>query len=539
MDECDVLVVGAGPTGLMMGAELARYGLTCRVIDKSQVVKEQSKALAIQPRTLEILHFLGIGAEFLQKGQEVRAMNPISWKKPIGHIEFSSLNSPFPFILSLPQYITEQILKGYLESLGPKVERGLELVGLKEDDSGVIAEIRTPSNGKVQTKAKWVVGCDGAHSFVRKYLDLPFTGKSFETVFSLADIQIDWKYPHDEVFAFFSPEGVLAAIPLPQKNHYRLIFLLDRCQNKYQKVSVDNLQVDLPPPSLEEVEKMVWEHADPKAVLSNPQWLANFHVNSRLTCSYHVGKFFLAGDAAHIHSPIGGQGMNTGLQDAFNLAWKIALVHQRKASPHVLNSYQDERHAVARHLLKGTEVGTHIATLKKHWEISLRNLVASFALQIPFVKNKLIHALTQVSITYPTSRIINEKGRFKGGVKAGSRVPDHRLKDGDKNIQLYDLLIKLNSFFVILFLGKDHPFKNIEQLSSKLQALSIPVKTIAISMTPTQNRSGFLFDAGGEMHRVFAAQEGACYVVRPDTYIGYRQTPIDPQALIAYFDQYF
>lgn len=533
MDQCDVLIIGAGPTGLMMASELARYGMQCRIIDKSQDPSDKSKALAIQPRTMEIFHFLGIDSEFLQKGHKIKALNIMSNRSAIGHVDFKPLDSPFPFILSLPQSVTEEILTRHLMSFGLEIERSKELVGLKETGSGIIADIQCSLNKREQIAAKWVIGCDGAHSFVRKHLNLTFKGKAFPDVFSLADVQLDWKYSHDEVFAFWRPEGILAAIPLPQKGCYRLIFELGRCQGKPHQQSPDNLQVEIPPPSLEEVTQIVHQRADSNAVVSNPMWLANFHVNSRLASRYQVGNVFLAGDAVHIHSPVGGQGMNTGLQDAFNLAWKIAWVHQGKLSMKTLSTYHEERYATAMSLLKGTEFATHVAALKKGWQISLRNALARIILSFPLVQNKMIRVLSQINIRYQHNLMINESGKSQCGPKAGSRMSNLMFEREGSCVQLYDLLIKIDSFLVLFFIDGDSDLKQLEPLINDLEKLPIPIKTLIVTKTPVSQKDSYLFAD----HAQFGAEKGACYVIRPDTYIGYRQTPIDPAALLNYFKQ--
>lgn len=540
MDICDVLVVGAGPTGLMMASELRRYGLNCILIDKNQGPSDQSKALAIQPRTLEIFHLLGISSLFINRGQKIEAMNPMDHTKKIAHIPFSILETPFPFILSLPQSHTEQILAEHLHTLGGKIERETELVALSEESDKVIADLRQPTGETRQIAAKWVIGCDGAHSFVRKHLQLTFIGKAFHQIFSLADVKIQWKYPHNEVYAFFHPNGPLAAIPLPGENQYRLIFLLDRCQEKAKKLTspLDNLDVkEYPAPSLEETKQIVAQWADPSAEVSDPQWLANFHVNSRLTSRYQVGKLFLAGDAAHIHSPIGGQGMNTGLQDAFNLSWKLAMVHREQIDHKILESYHEERHHIAIQLLKGTEIGTHLATLNRSWEISIRNFFMSMMLKIPSIQKKLLTAVAQLYICYPKSSIIYEKGSFSGGPKAGMRLPNATLQNSTKEIDLYTFLQKPATFTIFLFGGRRYSREKLGKIAENLSAQDLPLSPVLIHRSqPIKNAFSRLelFDPEGKVHKQFNAEKGAAYIIRPDTYISYRQTPLQESALQNY-----
>lgn len=416
------------------------------------------------------------------------------------------------------------------------IRGGVELVGLKEQQENIVAEVVSGSSEKMEIQAKWIIGCDGSHSFIRKYLDLSFLGKVFPAVFSLADVELDWKYSHEEAYVFFCLRGILVVIPLPEKNRYRLIFQLKRCQNKKGKTPLpeDNLEVDLKDPTIEEVQKIISKFADEKAIISNPKWLANFYVNSRLTSRYRVGNFFLAGDASHIHSPIGGQGMNTGLQDAFNLAWKIALVHKWQLCPAILDTYQDERHAIAKRLLKGTEMATFMATLKKQWQVLARNFFLSKMLKVSSIQRRLIFQVSQVSICYPKSDHIFEKGNFTTGIKVGTRVPNRILQTSNGKIEIYDLLKNPKSFFVFLFAGEKNGLDRLQDIEDKLRSLKIPLEIVFIGLKPFADEQ-ILTDPDGKVHKDFGASKGAAYVIRPDTYISYHQTPLEVDSLLSYF----
>ncbi|MCI5052701.1 MAG: FAD-dependent monooxygenase [Simkaniaceae bacterium] len=488
----DVLIIGAGPTGLMMAAELKRYGIDFRIIDKSKGPSEKSKALAIQARTLEIFQMLDLDEAFTKKGLALNRMNIFSQNGPIGSVSFQGLASPFPYVLSLPQSETETILNDHLGNL---VEREVELTGIEQGDDHIRA---TLSTGESVT-CRYLIGCDGAHSFVRKHLGLTFIGKSFPSVFSLADVTIDWSHPHEEGSVFWHPSGVLAALPLPAKNTYRLIFELPRCQMPSQ-ANEDNLKVDIPAPTLEEVQEMVRERADKEATLSSPDWLANFHVNSRLASNYQKGNIFLAGDAAHIHSPVGGQGMNTGIQDAFNLAWKLAHVLRGKADNKLLETYHLERHAFAKKLLKGTEKGTYIAALKRSWQITLRNFFAKHILRTQESQRKIPRVISQIDLSYPN---FPYDGKFARGPKSGMRLPHYK--------ELLPHLKDLQEHLLILFSTDPKPFADL------------PCTLVNITRET---------DTTGELHEAFGAESGAAYLVRPDGYIAYRQTPAQPEKLI-------
>lgn len=428
----DVLVIGAGPTGLLMAAECARFKMQCRIVDKSTGPALQSRALAIQPRTLELFDHLGIVDEFLAKGLKVRAANPFSGKERLARISFETLQSDYPFILSLEQSETERILIGYLSRLGVSVERETELMDIRQTSDKVVALLRDNRSGKEETvEAKWAVGCDGAHSAVRKAVGIPFAGKPFHNLFSLADVQIDWNFPHEEVFLFLNRGGLLGAIPMPGLNRYRLV---------YQSGRDPDFSLSGSAPTFQEVQSKVWETVGGEVTVSHPLWLADFHINSRLVKNYRKGRIFLAGDAAHIHSPAGGQGMNSGLQDAFNLAWKLA-----DGRENILETYNLERRSWGKDLVLATRWATKLVTLRNPIAIALRNW--AIAHLVPKFQPLLIRALSQTAIRYPKSIIASEKGHFAKGPKAGTRAPNAPVGHTD----IYSLLRKTTGWHLLLF----------------------------------------------------------------------------------------
>lgn len=463
----DVLVIGAGPTGMLLAAEAARFGLSCRIIDKgTSSYEDRSRAVGIQPRTMEILDLLGLIDAFLAEGMRVRAANPIGGSKRLGRITFDSLQSPYPFILSIEQAKTERILKRYLESFGIKIEKGIECLDLKQTENGVETFV-----GQQRIESRWVVGCDGAHSTVRKLLDLPFEGHAVEDFFSLADVYMQWQYPHDEVYAFLNPKGILAAIPLPEANRYRLVFQLHNVQSRSEK------------PTIEEVQNLLHEYAGPQAKIMGDVWMANFVINSRMTRNYRKGRVFLAGDAAHIHSPVGAQGLNTGLQDAFNLAWKLKY-------PQLLDTYHLERHRVGKRLLLATEKATYLATMRNPTLVWLRNQLLSWLIKIPKLRSSLIRAISQTAICYPQSAIVK-------GKKAGLRAPNAPVQSTD----LYTLWRKSTKFQLLLFSGPERADHS----------------EIAKHFTTDLIQPLLIDDS--EAHRIYEVKKACAYLIRPDNYI--------------------
>lgn len=394
----DVLVVGAGPTGLMMAIELIRRGLSVRIIDQAIQPSDKSKAIAIQARTLEIFDQIGLIDRFLEKGLQIKATNIVSQKEVLAHVLFQALDSPFPFILSVPQYDTELILTEHLKSLGTEVERGVELQSFEQKGEGVTA---TCTTGK--EAYSWMIGCDGAHSTTRKALGFSFEGKTFAKYFSLADVQVEWNHPHDEFFLFLNEDGILAVVPLPENNRYRVIFQGE--------------------PTMDKVKGLIEAHADPKAVVSDPRWLTEFHINSRITEKYFKGRVFLAGDAAHIHSPAGGQGMNTGFADAYNLAWKLSLVHRKIASPEILKTFDLERRRFGKQLLFATERATNLAMLKNPFLVWLRNTILRWLGKKDAFQKQITKLLSQIAVRYDRNRMVGPGG--------GTRAPNANTDSGD------------------------------------------------------------------------------------------------------------
>ena len=221
----DLLIVGAGPSGLFMAAEASRYGLTCMLIEKSPLPTDKSKALAIQPRTLEIFGHLGIAEQCIKEGVKIINFTPRALDRELANLSFETLDSPYPFILSLEQSKTEAILTEYLSSFGKPVVREKELISFSQNEEGVESTLLDCKSGKKEKiKSTWLIGCDGPHSTVRSGLKFAFEGSEFPAIFSLADVQIEWKFPYPQGMAFLDPQGILAAFPLKGENRYRLIF---------------------------------------------------------------------------------------------------------------------------------------------------------------------------------------------------------------------------------------------------------------------------------------------------------------------------
>ena len=526
----DVLIIGAGPTGLMMALELARRSISCRIIDKLPAATQTSKALAIQSRTLELFDITGIIEESLHHGLQVPAVNLYANGKSIAHMSFDELDSPYPFILDLAQSETEKILCTRLANQGVAVERQVELSNLAQDEQGVTATLSHSDGREEIVRSKWLIGCDGAHSKVRHLLNMPFAGTAYPEDFALADVKILWSLPDNEMQLFLHEDGLFAAFPLPG-GRYRLI--VETSEHAHEEKQ--------PEPTLEDFQRYLKERGPEGSSLGDPVWMSAFRIHARKVEHYRQGHVFLAGDAAHIHSPAGGQGMNTGLQDVYNLAWKLALVHTHHAPLTLLDSYEAERHPVAEAVLQTSDLMIRMAMIHQPLLQQVRNHVVPLLSQIEVVQQRFVERISELNIHYQNSPIVAGHSSFPShvlshnGLKPGDRAPEVQplFRADGTSTRLFELL-RSTKHTLFLLAGEKYSSASLQQLgklanlvNEHYDELVQVYLVVADTQFPARMPTGIpvLLDRKKVMHRRYGAGAESLYLVRPDGYIGYRGQP--------------
>lgn len=428
----DVIIVGAGPTGLSLACQFIRYGVDFVVVEKNEGVTPYSKALGVHARTLEIYEQLDLAQKAVERGSVAGKVRLLEAGKIVGEVDLSNIGeglSPYPFMLVLEQSENERLLYEYVRNHGSDVLWQHELVSFSQDETGVTAQARNASGESQTITGKYLVGCDGPHSPVRHALGLSFEGSTFERLFYVADVQIDWKFSHDALHGCLTRNAVVAFFPMPGEKRWRIVGAFPEGFDKNEGEVL-----------YEEIEARIKEEAELELDITRVDWFSTYKVHTRHVEKFSSGRCFLAGDAAHIHTPAGGQGMNTGIQDAYNLAWKMALVLKGSASQRLLDTYNEERLPNARRLLQTTDRMFNLAA-GTDWLLNLIRTtifppMAKFILSIDAVKKRFFPLISQIGITYRDSSLSEHHGDEHFKVRAGDRMP-YFVVDGRS---LYDRL---------------------------------------------------------------------------------------------------
>jgi 2-polyprenyl-6-methoxyphenol hydroxylase-like FAD-dependent oxidoreductase len=398
----EVLVVGCGPTGLMLAGDLAAAGVSCAVLERRDAESNLTRAFAVHARTLELLDARGLAGELLARGVPVSRLNPFG-------VDFFGLPTRFPYMLIVPQYETERLLERRARALGVPIVRGTEVVGLRQDAEGVDLTVRD-TRGETRTlRARYVVGADGAHSTVRHELGLPFPGRAAVRSVMLCDTRM-LHPPPDTVTARATGDGFAFVVPFGD-GWYRAIVW-----NRANRLP------DTAPVDFAEVSEVTRRVLGADLGMHDPRWLSRFHSDERQVPHYRDRRVFLAGDAAHVHSPAGGMGMNTGLQDAVNLAWKLAAELHGWAPGWLVDTYHDERYPVGRRVLRTSGAILRGAKLRPRALRLARDNVLRVATGVPAIARRMAGAVSMIDLRYPAPPGAHPL--------TGRRAPDIPLADG-------------------------------------------------------------------------------------------------------------
>jgi 2-polyprenyl-6-methoxyphenol hydroxylase-like FAD-dependent oxidoreductase len=437
----DVIIIGAGPTGLALACQLIRYGIDFVIIDAKETTTPHSKAIGVQARTLEIYEQIGLADKLIDLGWKAEGARLIVSGKVRGEVDFSDIGkgmSAYPYVLIVEQGKHEALIYDHIKSNGQDVRWQTELQSFSQDDESVTAVIKNSSGETETIEAKFLVGCDGAKSPVRHGLGLKFEGSTFERMFYVADVEIDWEFKNDALMVFLMKNNLLAFFPMVGQNRWRIVGTFP------EEFTKDEGEV-----LYDEIEEQIKRDAELKLDITNVNWFSTYKVHTRHVNKFSEGRCFLAGDAAHIHTPAGAQGMNTGIQDGYNLAWKLAMAVRGAGNKAILDSYNEERLENAENLLKTTDRFFNLVASPEPVLSYLRThvfpYVAGAAFSMDAVKKFVFPRISQIGINYRHS-VMTDHGDGYLDIKAGDRFP-YFILDG---ASIYDRL-RAPKFHLISF----------------------------------------------------------------------------------------
>jgi len=494
-----VLIIGAGPTGLVLALWLTRLGVRVRIIDKTAEPGTTSRAVAVQARTLELYRQLDLSGAVVEAGVKVAGLNLWVSGTKAARLLLGRMGaglSPFPYALTYPQDAHERLLIDRLDALGVSVERQTELLRFDQHPASVRAALKRPDGTEEVCEAAYLAGCDGAHSTVRETLAIDFPGGTYSGVFYVADVDAAGPATDGELHVDLEEADFLAVFPLKGVGRLRLIGPVSWEPDRQHRE-----------PTFDYIGTRATENL--KLTIANVNWLSTYHVHHRVAARFRAGRVFLLGDAAHVHSPVGGQGMNTGIGDAVNLAWKLAAVLNGGAPDRLLATYEQERIGFARRLVATTDRAFAVVTKQgrvARWvRTRLVPRIAPLLFRLAPVRRFLFRTVSQIGVSYRTSPLSEGAA---GGVRGGDRMPWVPIEPGTDNFApLASLTWQVHVY--------GEPQRGLAEVCAELQ---LPLHRFA--WQSDMRRAGLL--------------RAALYLVRPDGYVALAAPDADPERLRAY-----
>lgn len=511
--DTDVLIVGAGPTGLMLAIQLARRGVRARIVDRHSGPAQQSRALGVQARTLEIYAKLGLAERAIALGKLGTGANLWANGRRMGRVPLGDAGravTPYPYILVLGQDDNELLMGEYLRELGVEISWNTELVALEQDAHRVHALLKQPDGSTREISAAWVGGCDGARSPVRQLCGIDFPGAPYEHVFFVADAEAKGDMTPDEVNVYLWRSGFHLFFPMRGENRWRIVGIVPPDLRDRDDIA------------LEAVTATLRQEAGANLEIQACHWFSTYRIHHRRAERFRQGRCFLLGDAAHVHSPVGAQGMNTGLQDAYNLAWKLALVVNGQADAALLDSYEAERIPVAQRLLASTDRMFRLIVsdnpLAGLFRTQIAARIARIAMKFPAVQRLAFRTVSQTSLHYPDSDLSRHVGALPHDApRSGDRFPWLKLRLRE-NGRVHDLHQRLDDTrFHLLAFGQPLPADELPELGGLLRMHAVP-----------ENEENLAALAAAKIPR------RAFYLLRPDGHVGLCGDRVDAAAILRY-----
>jgi 2-polyprenyl-6-methoxyphenol hydroxylase-like FAD-dependent oxidoreductase len=509
----EVIIVGAGPTGLSLACQLIRYGVDLVIFDQKKTTTPYSKAIGVQARTLEIYEQINLANKLIEQGWITKKARFAVGGKVRGEVKLSKIGegmSPYPFLLLVEQGRHEKVLYDFIKENGKDVSWETELAGFSQDETGVRAKVKTAKGETETIEAKFMVGCDGAKSPVRNMLGLTFEGSTFERIFYVADAEIDWKFTHEALYVCLARKALTAFFPMVGNNHYCIVGTFP-----------EDHEGDEGEILYEEIEQQFKHDTELDLDIVDVNWFSTYKVHTRHVSKFSVGRSFLAGDAAHIHTPAGAQGMNTGIQDGYNLAWKIWFVLREKGHENILETYNEERLSNAKNLLKTTDLlfnlGASQDIFLSYFRTHIFPHIAGFALSFDTVKRFIFPRISQIGINYRTSSLSENNADFS--IKAGDRMPYFTVEGKS----FYDRL-RQPKFHLIAFPETPDDFPALKTELESQYAESIDFNLIPLNP---------------QVADIFGTNSSFNVLLRPDNYIGFISAGTSPSNLRLYLNKFF
>lgn len=510
-----VLIVGAGPTGLMAACQLARFGIDFRLIDSKPGPTRESRALAVQARTLEVYQQLGVADRAMEQGHVMSGMNMHANGKHRARVPLGDIGkglSPFPFLLVLEQSRNEQILTDHLTAQGIEVGWNTSFMSLEQNEEHVEVTVQTTDGHQETIRSQWVIAADGASSPVRHALNMAFGGGTYDERFYVADLQIDGNLPLTEGSVFLAQKGFALVLPMDGERHFRLVGIVP------QGVASED-------PTFDEIRQDLEPLFQRSLSFGEPNWFTSYTVHHRCVESFQSGRVLFAGDAAHIHSPAGGQGMNTGLLDVHNLCWKLAMVVSGSASDQLVKTYNEERLPFAHQLLHTTDRAFQ-AAMSQHALTAFVRLhvfpkVIRTAMRFDFTRRRFFETISQTGITHKGRSLSVDHGTNGKPLAAGDRVPDFQV-EVDKRTRATHHMLAEPGFVMLDFAAPGQAQKNRQASQELAKKHSVPLKHAEAICLDPQWRD---------------IVEGNTYLIRPDMYVGLATTDLREKPLADYFTQ--